>query len=49
MAHRLKWERYSVSVMPAVADLEHVGVVPMTGSGKAFETDLQIDDIDYAV
>src|SRR5580704_16607906 len=32
-----------------VADLQHIGIVPMAGPGKAVETVLQIDDVYDAV
>ncbi len=45
---KLKWARYSAVGHAAVADLEHVGVVPVAGPGVGLEPDLQVEDLDDA-
>ena len=39
-----KWERFSARVEFAVADFEHVGIVPMAGAGVGFEALLLAED-----
>src|SRR5713101_8449789 len=44
IAQRLKWARHS-----AIADFEHVGIIPMSRPGKGLKSNLLIHDVKHAV
>src|SRR5208282_1845042 len=33
----------------AISDFEHVGIIPVSGAGEGFETDLLVEDVEHSI
>ena len=49
MHHKVKWARFSLSVDAAIANFQHVWIIPAAGTGVSAEVYLKVQNLQHAV